>query len=151
MMHPADTYTCAWGPCERARVETRCERMCMGPVCACMETLRASTRGDPVSEHAWGPCEQACVGTLRVNTCGAPVRVCVDPSGMDMGVRGSSGHRHGHVQGFGGHAGIQQAQARACRDPAGMTSSSSHVPVSIQCKKKRIHLLYKPSIEQGLE
>ena len=124
---------------------------CGDPVRAHVHGPGVCMYGDPASEHAWGPCEQARVGTLRVNTRGAPVRVCVDPSGMDMGVRGSSGHRHGHVQGFGGHAGIQQARARACRDPAGMTSSSSCVPVSIQCKKKRIHLLYKPSIEQGLE
>ena len=34
-------------------------------------------------------------------------------------------------------------------DPAGTTWSSSHVPVSIQCKKKRIHLLYKASVERG--
>ena len=47
-----------------------------------------------------------------------------------------------------GHAGIQWARTRACRDPASTTASSSRVPVSFQRVKKRvdsgIYLLYKP-------
>ena len=84
MMHPVDIYTCAWGPCERARVGSRCECACMGLVHACMETERAwgpgaskhawpgvsvhawpsaCLRGDPVSKQAWGP--GACMETKR--------------------------------------------------------------------------------------
>ena len=93
MMHPVDTYTCAWGPCERARVGSQCECACMGLVHACMETERAwgpgvserawpsasvhawpsaCLRGDPASERAWGP--GACMETKQAWGPGASKR-----------------------------------------------------------------------------
>ena len=77
------------------------ERVCMGPEHACMETPRASARGDPacecawgpgasvhawaqcmwygdpMSECAWGPCKPTRVGTLQVSRCGDPVQARV--------------------------------------------------------------------------
>ena len=76
------------------------------------------------------------MGTLQANGHGEPVSKCAWGPGACV---------HVCVRAW-----IQWVWAWACVvDPAGTTWSSSHVPVSIQCKKKRIHLLYKASVERG--
>ena len=140
-MHGDPACERAWGPgasmragpgaCvhgNRAAVGARCEQACMARcVRACGGTPRVSGHGDPVracieTKRAWGPsasvrdgpCERAGVGTWCEQACVGPVHACVGP------VR----------------AWIQQAQTRACRDPARTALSSTRVPVSIQHVKK---------------
>ena len=65
---------CTWGPRKRAGMGARCERVCIGPVHACMGTLHASGRGDPERACAQGPV-RACMETERAWGPGACVRV----------------------------------------------------------------------------
>ena len=104
------------------------ERVGMGTWTRCVRAWRRSRRGDPVRASVHGPRERVGMGTQCeqrawarcVRACIGPVRACVRACVPCECVR----------------VWIQRAWTRACGDPARATSSSSHVPISIQSVKK---------------
>ena len=77
--------------------------------------MRAWARSVRACMHGPRACMHACVHGPGAYVHGDPSgtdRVCEDSVGTHMGVRGSSGHAHGH-------AGIQWAHTQACGNPVG--------------------------------